>query len=89
MLIFWFGIERQYKFEWLHLFRKLNKELPNIIQDEDKIVVADSLKFITPNGKVVYGGGGIIPDVFVPIDISMENETLNFFINRGLICLAL
>ena len=55
------------------------------LQDEEKIVVADSLKFITPNGKVVYGGGGIIPDVFVPIDISMENETLNFFINRGLI----
>jgi carboxyl-terminal processing protease len=29
--------------------------------------VADSLKYKTPKGKVVYGGGGIIPDVFVPI----------------------
>lgn len=44
--------------------------------DPSKIEVADSLKFTTPNGKVVYGGGGIIPDVFVPIDNSMENETL-------------
>jgi len=26
------------------------------------------LKFVTPAGKVVYGGGGIIPDIFVPID---------------------
>ena len=36
--------------------------------NKDSIKVLDSLKFITPKGKVVYGGGGIIPDVFVPID---------------------
>ena len=36
--------------------------------NKDSIKVVDSLKFITPKGKVVYGGGGIIPDVFVPID---------------------
>lgn len=34
----------------------------------DSIVRNDSLKYVTPKGKVVYGGGGIIPDVFVPID---------------------
>jgi carboxyl-terminal processing protease len=34
----------------------------------DSIKVNDSLKYITPGGKVVYGGGGIIPDVFVPLD---------------------
>lgn len=34
----------------------------------DSIRKVDSLKFTTPGGKVVYGGGGIIPDVFVPID---------------------
>ncbi len=34
----------------------------------DSIRVNDSLKFTTPKGKVVYGGGGIIPDEFVPID---------------------
>lgn len=34
----------------------------------DSIKVIDSLKFKTPNGKVVYGGGGITPDVFVPLD---------------------
>jgi carboxyl-terminal processing protease len=34
----------------------------------DSIKVNDSLKYVTPGGKVVYGGGGIIPDVFVPID---------------------
>lgn len=34
--------------------------------DSSKMV--DSLKFKTPKGKVVYGGGGIMPDVFVPLD---------------------
>lgn len=49
----------------------------------DSIKVADSLKFTTPKGKVVYGGGGIIPDVFVPIGTNEEEaiksmESLGF-----------
>ncbi len=38
----------------------------------DSIKVADSLKFTTPKGKIVYGGGGIVPDVFVPIGTNEE-----------------
>ncbi len=38
----------------------------------DSIKVADSLKFTTPKGKTVYGGGGIIPDEFVPIGTNEE-----------------
>lgn len=53
------------------------------LNDEINIQVADSLKFTTPKGKVVYGGGGIIPDVFVPIDATVRNETLNYIRNRG------
>lgn len=34
----------------------------------DSIHFADSLRFVTPKGKVVYGGGGIMPDEFVPLD---------------------
>ena len=34
----------------------------------DSIHFADSLRYTTPKGKVVYGGGGIMPDVFVPLD---------------------
>jgi len=51
--------------------------------DPENIKVDDSLKFTTPKGKIVYGGGGIIPDVFVPIDNSMQNETLSFLRRRG------
>ena len=35
---------------------------------KDSIKVDDHLKYTTPKGKVVYGGGGIVPDVFVSID---------------------
>lgn len=35
---------------------------------KDSIKVVDSLQYKTPKGKLVYGGGGIIPDVFVAID---------------------
>ncbi|MFC2118016.1 S41 family peptidase [Bacteroidota bacterium] len=36
--------------------------------ESDSITFEDSLKFTTPGGKIVYGGGGIMPDIFVPID---------------------
>lgn len=34
----------------------------------DSIRFADSLRYTTPKGKVVYGGGGIMPDIFIPMD---------------------
>lgn len=49
----------------------------------DSIKVADSLRFLTAKGKVLYGGGGIIPDVFVPKDTSLENETLEYISRSG------
>ncbi|WP_228852711.1 S41 family peptidase [Aegicerativicinus sediminis] len=58
-----------------------NGELSNA----ENIEVADSLKFVTPMGKVVYGGGGIIPDIFVPLDSSRQNETINYIRRRGYI----
>lgn len=53
------------------------------LADENNIKVDDSLKFTTPKGKVVYGGGGIIPDIFVPVDQSFDNETINYLRRRG------
>ena len=34
----------------------------------DSSLFVDSLKYTTPGGRTVYGGGGIMPDVFVPLD---------------------
>ena len=46
----------------------LNRYLHNEVFSADSIVFNDSLRFVTEGGKVVYGGGGIMPDIFVPID---------------------
>src|SRR5690606_11410735 len=43
------------------------------LNDEPHIQVDDSLRFVTPKGKVVYGGGGIIPDIFVSLDAIYQN----------------
>lgn len=34
----------------------------------DSTLLVDSLKYKTPKGKTVYGGGGILPDIFIPLD---------------------
>lgn len=50
----------------------------------DSIKVVDSLRFTTPKGKVVYGGGGIIPDVFVPIG-TLDEERVESLDSSGYI----
>ena len=44
----------------------------------DSIHFADSLKYITPEGRIVYGGGGIMPDIYVPL----ENDSSHYFFNK-------
>lgn len=51
-----------------------NGELLN----KDSIPTVDSLKYTTPKGKVVFGGGGIVPDIFVAIDTTAYLPTYFF-----------
>lgn len=53
--------------------------------DKDSIQFADSLKYYTRSGRVVYGGGGIMPDIFVPADTSGRSEYFNRVAQRGLV----
>ena len=62
-----------------YMRRYKNGELNN----EDSIEVNDSLRYETPEGKIVYGGGGIIPDIFVPKDTDSEKEKLTFLLRGG------
>lgn len=55
------------------------------LYDKDSIKVADSLKFKTPKGKIVYGGGGIVPDVFVSTEVEHGNENVTFLLQSGMI----
>ena len=43
----------------------------------DSIRFNDTLKYTTPNGRTVYGGGGIMPDYFVPLDTTLTSHYLN------------
>ncbi|PID94503.1 MAG: peptidase S41 [Bacteroidetes bacterium] len=61
--------------------RFTNGELESI----DSVHFADSLKYYTPAGKVVYGGGGIMPDVFVPLERIDHNRFYYEMINKGVI----
>lgn len=45
------------------------------LYNADSIKVDKSKQFRTPGGKIVYGGGGIVPDFFVPLD-SLKYSTL-------------
>lgn len=48
------------------------------LMNADSIKVNDTLKYTTPKGKIVYGGGGIIPDVFVAIDTTRFFNNFHF-----------
>ncbi len=61
--------------------RVLNGEL----HQKDSIKVNDSLKFKTTKGKIVYGGGGIVPDVFVPMEVAQGNENTAYLMQSGMV----
>ncbi|MFZ4741376.1 MAG: S41 family peptidase [Bacteroidales bacterium] len=44
------------------------------LSSADKIHFPDSLKYFTNNKRVVYGGGGIMPDIFIPMDTSKISD---------------
>ena len=50
----------------------------------DSIDFNDSLKYTTKSGRTVYGGGGIMPDIFVPMDTTGTSEYFNSIYRKGL-----
>lgn len=51
----------------------------------DSIHFDNSLKYTTKSGRIVYGGGGIMPDFFVPVDTTGNSEYFDQLFRRGLI----
>ncbi|MCQ2265418.1 MAG: S41 family peptidase, partial [Bacteroidales bacterium] len=49
----------------------------------DSIKFPDSLKYTTPRGRTVYGGGGIMPDIFIPLDTSKYSTFYNELARKG------
>lgn len=50
----------------------------------DSVKFDESLKFTTPKGRTVYGGGGIYPDVFIPNDTSGASYYLTELYYKGI-----
>lgn len=73
------GDAEGYYEEYYH--RYLNGEM----QSKDSIQFDDSLKYTTPGGKIVYGGGGIMPDIYVPMITDTIHTYYNILGNKGLI----
>lgn len=55
------------------------------LMSADSIHFADSLKCYTRNGRVVYGGGGIMPDLFVPMDTVDYSDYYRDLVAKGVI----
>ena len=51
----------------------------------DSIHFADSLKYKTFGGRTVYGGGGIMPDIFVPMDTMRLSDYFISLRGKGLL----
>ena len=72
------SIQRSYengKEDYYHDFS--DRWMRGEFEHADSIKFDDSQKFLTPGGKTVYGGGGIMPDVFVPVDTTGSSEYYN------------
>lgn len=54
------------------------------LENADSIKKTDTVKYKTKNGRIVYGGGGIVPDVFVPLDTTHTKFTSEV-ISKGLL----
>lgn len=52
---------------------------------KDSIKIADTLQFKTKSGRIVYGGGGIVPDVFVPLEVEHGQETTAYLMQSGVV----
>jgi carboxyl-terminal processing protease len=55
------------------------------LYEKDSIKVADSLKFKTPKGKIVYGGGGIVPDLFIPLQSEHGSENIVYLMQSVIV----
>ena len=49
----------------------------------DSVQIADSTVYLTKKGRIVRGGGGIMPDVFVGRDTTLNTPYFNIVVNRA------
>ena len=55
------------------------------IYHSDSIHFPDSLKYKTKSGRTVFGGGGVMSDIFIPLDSSRYNNLYSSLVRKGII----
>ena len=74
------GKQKEYHMDVIHRYN--NGELTNA----DSIHFPDSLKYHTlRKGRIVYGGGGVMPDIFVPLDTTRYTKTYRQIMAKSII----
>ena len=78
------SIQKSYKNGNEAYFKEFDTRLlTGELYKKDSIKVDDTLKFKTPKGKTVYGGGGIVPDIFVPLEVEHGDESVGYLMQSG------
>lgn len=70
-----YGENEDYSADWS------NRLIHGEFFSADSVKFSDSLKYETVSGRTVYGGGGIMPDFFVPLDTTMASSYVNKLFN--------
>lgn len=72
------GNDRNYEMDWLTRYEH------GEFFSKDSIKLNENLRYSTGLGRPVYGGGGIMPDIFVPQDTTGVTSYLTTVLNKGL-----
>jgi carboxyl-terminal processing protease len=55
------------------------------VNDVNRSHIEDTLAYFTASGRKVFGGGGIMPDIFIPIDTTYRNVDVYEIMSRNLV----
>ncbi len=61
-----------------YVMESYDRYLTGELFSADSIHQSDTQRFVTPHGKIVYGGGGITPDRYIPL----KNDSTTYYANR-------
>ena len=78
-------IQRSYEKGSEDYFKEMTKRLEHgEYYHADSIKLADSLKYYTLNShRTVYGGGGIMPDIFMPVDTTYSSKLFTDLVRKN------
>jgi len=77
-------IQRPYEDGTEEYYKEMTKRLEHgEYFHADSIHFPDSLRYKTDNGRIVYGGGGIMPDIFMPVDTSFNSKLYTNLVRKS------